>query len=189
MNKYYIDKNNKSVLNHPNITAKAVGYWIMPKRKLFEMIIEDSLSRTEMAQNINRSMRTVRRWISEPLFQEALVQSSEEWKNQIIIQHMFLSRELAHKLAKRFKESVDELSPNVVLAEYRKLLTSGFFDIISVNSQKSKTIKQDKTLLSMSPEAVNAIEKNILKMQGYEQLDVSKEEIESIQNGNATNNQ
>jgi len=41
----------------------------------------------------------------------------------------------------------------------------------------------------MSPQAVNAIEKNILKMQGYEQLDVSKEEIESIQKGNATNNQ
>jgi len=173
----------------PDITAKSVGYWIMPKRKLLEMIIEGSLSRMKMAQNINRSTRTVRRWISESLFQKALAQNSEEWKNQITMQHMFLSRELVRKLAKRVKESMNEISPNVVLTEYRKLLISGFSKVLSVGPQKDNPVKQKKVSFSMSPKATKAIEKNILKMQGYQELDVSKEEIEAVQKENIVNRQ
>jgi len=41
----------------------------------------------------------------------------------------------------------------------------------------------------MSPKATKAIEKNILKMQGYQELDVSKEEIEAVQKENIVNRQ
>jgi hypothetical protein len=181
--------NNKSVRNRQKITPKQIDYWTEPKRQLFEMVLESSLKRHEMAKELNISTRTVQRWIKDPSFHEALSMSSDAWKMQITARRLDLIKELIKGLRKRMEISINQVSPEVLLTEYRKLLFDIPLRISSVAIQQNVFPKKITSLPCLSPKKIKIVEKAVLKSQGYNELNVSKEDIEAVRKENALNKQ